>query len=373
MNGVVQPTPGAVMRAPRNVEIAITAQCNLRCRYCYFFGNTDLKYQDLPTEEWVPFFDELGSLGVMGVTLAGGEPFLRPDLRELISAIVRNRMRFKLLSNGMPIDDGIAAFIAATKRCDHVQVSLDGSRPETHDSCRGAGSFDGAVRGIRTLQRHHVDVAVRVTVHRHNYRDLDAIARLLLEEIGLKEFSTNSAGCLGACRLDPEEVLLTTPERQTAMDTLLRLSRKYDGRIAAAAGPLAEGRMWRGMEEARRGDAPAFPRGGRLTACGCTWNKIAVRSDGSFIPCAMLPHLELGRVNRDSLSDVWRESDTLQALRAREAISLASFSFCTGCVYQPYCTGNCPALAHILVGRIDHPNPDACLRRFLADGGSVPA
>ena len=157
-----------VMRTPRAVDIELTSHCNLRCRYCYFFNNPAVDYRELPTDEWLKFFAELGSLGVMNVTLAGGEPFIREDLPVLLEGIVRNRMRFSFLSNGALIDDGIAAFISRTGRCEYVQVSVDGSCAKTHDSCRGKGSFECAIRGIRTLQRHRVNVAVRVTIHRNN-------------------------------------------------------------------------------------------------------------------------------------------------------------------------------------------------------------
>ena len=40
---------------------------------------------------------------------------------------------------------------------------------------------------------------------------------------------------------------------------------------------------------------------------------------------------------------------------------------------MPYCTGNCPALAYTLTGEVNHPSPDACLRRFLEEGGQIPA
>ena len=111
-----------VMRTPRTVDIDLTARCNLRCRYCYFFDNPAVEYHDLPTEEWLRFFDELGRCAVMDVCLAGGEPFIREDLPELLEGIVRNRMRFNILSNGGLITDEIAAFIAATGHCNYVQV-----------------------------------------------------------------------------------------------------------------------------------------------------------------------------------------------------------------------------------------------------------
>ena len=85
-------TARRVMRTPRTVDIDLTARCNLRCRYCYFFDNPAVVYEDLPTDEWIQFFDELGECGVMDVCLAGGEPFIREDLVQLLKGIVRNRM-----------------------------------------------------------------------------------------------------------------------------------------------------------------------------------------------------------------------------------------------------------------------------------------
>jgi SynChlorMet cassette radical SAM/SPASM protein ScmE len=251
-------------------------------------------------------------------------------------------------------------------------VSVDGSRAETHDSCRGAGSFDRAIGGIRTLQHHGVNVAVRVTLHRDNVDDLEDTARLLLEELGLPAFSTNSAGYLGTCRLNAADVMLTTAERQVAMETLLRLEEEYPGRVSASAGPLAEGRVWRRMDDARAQGAPAFANRGRLTACGCPGSKISVRADGAIVPCSMLAHIKLGRINRDLLLEVWQHSPALNSLRSRHTIPLAGFEFCAGCDYIPYCTGNCPGLAFATTGQVDHPSPDACLRRFLEDGGALP-
>lgn len=363
--------PHPVMRTPRTVDIELTSRCNLRCRYCYFFNNPAVEYKDLPTEDWLQFFDELGSLGVMNLSLAGGEPFIREDLKALLEGIVHNRMRFSLLSNGALIDDEMAAFLAGTGRCDHVQVSVDGSKPESHDPARGKGSFDGAVRGIRTLQRHGVKVAVRMTIHKHNVHDLEGTAKFLLEDLGLPSFGTNSAGYLGTCRLNSDEIQLTTAERQLAMETLLHLAKKYNGRISALAGPLADGHMWSRMQKARAESAPAFSNGRHLTACGCPSNTITVRADGAIVPCSMLAHIELGHINRDRLVDVWQKSAPLNDLRNRYSIPLEDFEFCAGCEYSPYCTGNCPGLAYTLTGHVNHPSPDACLRRFLADGGTL--
>jgi SynChlorMet cassette radical SAM/SPASM protein ScmE len=134
----------------------------------------------------------------MNVTLQGGEPFYRKDLNELVGGIVENRMRFNILSNGTLITDEMAALLASTGRCDGVQVSIDGSVPTTHDACRGEGNFLKAMQGIKSLQKYNVSVPVRVTVHKHNVRDLENVAKLLLEDIGgalSEEYGTGPTHC----------------------------------------------------------------------------------------------------------------------------------------------------------------------------------
>ncbi len=365
------PNP-TIMKSPREIDVEITPRCNLRCRYCYYFDNDDVDYTELPTAEWLQFFAECGQAAVMKLTLCGGEPFARKDLPQLIEGIVANRMRFAILSNGTLIDDDMAAFLKNTGRCDYVQVSIDGSCAEVHDSCRGKGNFDKAVRGLRILQQHGVDVAVRLTIHHFNVDDLPAAARFLLEDLGLDGFSTNAAGYLGSCKLNAADIQLTTEDRQKAMELLAELNETCDGRISAAAGPLAEARMWTEMEAARQAGTESLPLGGALTGCGCTFSKLAVRADGMYVPCNMLPHMVLGRINEASLIDVWQQHPELRKLRERSTIPLDSIDFCRGCDYISYCTGNCPGLAYTLVGDVNLPSPDACLRRFLAAGGRLP-
>ena len=361
-----------LMKTPRSVDLSITNRCNLQCTYCSHFTGAGDVGQDLPKGEWLQFFEELNRCAVMNVTLQGGEPFCRKDLPELVEGIVRNRMRFNILSNGTLITDEMAAFLASTGRCDGVQVSIDGSVPTTHDACRGEGNFLKAMQGIKSLQNHNVPVSVRVTIHKHNVRDLENVARLLLEEVGLPSFSTNAASYMGLCRQNTEQIQLTAEERSLAIETLLKLEKKYNGRISAAAGPLAEGKNWLEMEKAFREGQESIDGRGFLSACNGPMSTLAMRADGVMVPCGQMSHIELGRINMDNLQEVWQEHPELQKLRMRHKIPLRDFEFCHACEYINYCTGNCPALAYTIVGEENHPSPDACLKRFLEAGGRLP-
>jgi SynChlorMet cassette radical SAM/SPASM protein ScmE len=361
-----------VAATPRSVDIAITGKCNLRCRYCSHFSSAADVDNDVRTEEWLGFFRELEENGVTSVTIGGGEPFIRSDMRELMEGIVGTRMRFTILSNGALISDDMAGCIGSTGRCDSVQISIDGPDARTHDVCRGDGSLEGAIRAVRLLKRHNVAVAVRVTIHRHNVHSLDDVAKILFEDLELPGFTTNSASPMGLCRENAGDILLTVEERSLAMQKLLDLNRKYDGRIGGSAGPLAEARLWGGMVKARSSGMPGLPDRGVLKGCNGVFHRLAVRADGILAPCAQLAHLELGRINRDSLVRVWQDHPRLGRLRNRQSIPLSDFEFCTGCEYIPFCTGNCPALSYTALGIEDHPCPDTCLRLFLEQGGRLP-
>ncbi len=101
-------------------------------------------------------------------------------------------------------------------------------------------------------------------------------------------------------------------------------------------------------------------------------SKMAVRADEVVVPCTQLNHIELGRINEDDLIEVWQNHPQLKRLRERRTIPLSDFEFCKECDYIPYCTGNCPALTYTILGKENHPGPDACLKRFLEEGGRLP-
>jgi SynChlorMet cassette radical SAM/SPASM protein ScmE len=354
-----------IMKTPRSVDIEITNRCNLRCKYCSHFDSSGDVGIDLPTEEWLRFFEELNFCAVMEVTLSGGEPFCRDDFRELLTGIIKNRMRYSILSNGTMISDEMARFIASTHRCNGIQISLDGSIPKIHDACRGIGSFERAMQGIYRLMSYKLPLTVRVTINRHNVKYLENIADFLLEEIKLPSFSTNNATHFGLCKSNAEQVQLTPDEHYFAMKTLQILNKKYSGRIHAQAGPLANFRAWNRMKKGHTQGLEETPSLGHLTSCAGPNTKIAVRSDGVIVPCNQLGHIELGRINKDELKEIWHHHPQLIRLRERHKIPLTNFEFCRECDYIRYCRGGCPAVAYNLLGNEYHPSPDSCLRRFL--------
>jgi SynChlorMet cassette radical SAM/SPASM protein ScmE len=241
--------------SPKSVDLDITTRCNLRCVYCSHFDSAGDVDEDLSTEEWLNFFEELGRAAVLDVTLSGGEATIRDDFQELVNGIVRNRMRFSLLSNGTLITDELATFLVDTGRCNSVQVSIDGPSSEIHDKTRGKGSFAAAIEGLKCLKRHGIACTTRLTLTRYNYQYLEDAAKLLLDDVGLPGFSTNAASPFGMCQKNADDVALRPKEYAEAMVIHLELQKKYGNRIGAQAGPLASLKHWREMEQQLKDNA----------------------------------------------------------------------------------------------------------------------
>jgi len=89
-------------------------------------------------------------------------------------------------------------------------------------------------------RRRSFHLNVRVTINRHNLHDLENMAHLLLDDIGLPAFGTNDAAPIGMGCQNADEVSLITAETAEAMEIMARLQVSYPGRLQAMAGPQAK-------------------------------------------------------------------------------------------------------------------------------------
>ena len=355
------------LRPLTNINIAITGKCNLACKYC-FYADEMTSRSDLSTDKWLAFMDELGRQGVMTVCLTGGEVFTRRDLFEIIDGLIANHMRYQILTNGTLITEKILKQFEVGKRrqrLDSIQVSIDGSSAEIHDLSR-PNSFERAVRGLRLLKEAGFPVTVRVTVNHNNLNDLENVAKLLLDEIGLRSFSTNEAFSMGAGCHNTEQIGLSSPEKLQAMHMFDELLERYPGRITATAGPIAKRIAYAEMRNAQEtGEKTSRWGMGYLTGCGCVFSKLSILHDGTVVPCHVLGEISLGNIANGSINDIWHNNSAMNALRERRNIPMTQVAGCETCEWNAYCNGSCPGIAFQATGDLNRANPEDCYRKFL--------
>ena len=132
--------------------------CNLTCQHCYIESsprNDRLAY--LTPVELERYLDELVALGqrTEEIGFTGGEPFLNPDIIDLLGRSLVRGFRVLVLTNAMrPMMKHAERLEALRDRfgaalC--VRVSLDHFRPELHEAERGPRTWKPTLAGLKWL------------------------------------------------------------------------------------------------------------------------------------------------------------------------------------------------------------------------------
>jgi len=158
--------------------------CNLACDYCCVRSSPRAARRGLGADRVRQLADEAVDAGVQELIMTGGEPFLLPDLHELVGACT-TRLPTTLLTNGMLFHGRRLNRLRQMDRTRlALQISLDSATPEQHDSHRGHGSWQRAVDGIRTAHAEGFRVRVAATLPADQTGRLDEF-HTFLDHLGI--------------------------------------------------------------------------------------------------------------------------------------------------------------------------------------------
>lgn len=158
-----------------------TQRCNLRCVHCYSQSSSNVRSDELTTEEAKAFIDDIAAFGSPVILFSGGEPLVRHDIFELIDHAVSKGLRAVLSTNGTLITEKNVKRLK-TANISYVGISLDGMEA-TNDEFRGVtGAFQNALSGIRNCIQEGIKVGLRFTINKRNAFEVENIFRLLEEE-----------------------------------------------------------------------------------------------------------------------------------------------------------------------------------------------
>jgi len=171
---------------PRLLMIEPTNLCNLRCPLCPT-GNGTLQRPKgrMVFDLYRRILAELDGAMERLILYNYGEPFLHPQIFEMIALARQSEIHTRVSTNGLVFDDarGIDALIAS--QLDHLRVCIDGATPETHQMYRVGSRLESVLVGVeqllqrqRTLGRKRSRVELQFIAMRQNQHELPAIRRL---------------------------------------------------------------------------------------------------------------------------------------------------------------------------------------------------
>ncbi len=320
---------------PYLAELDLTYKCNGRCLMCQRWS--DPQDNELQLAEYEQLAQTLRSLGTHQVSIAGGEPLLRPDVFQIMQCFSQRKMSVNLCTNGVLLGKNIEAVINSGATC--VTVSLDGACAETHDRIRGMpGSFSQIEAALHSfLHRAPASrpiVRVRMTFSEENSREIGAFCRkwepvaddVLLQPVHQCTEALYHGPSATAFQFDPETVAAQISG--TAFEN--------DGYMQQLIGSLRS--------------QGAFPRQ------ECYASILMARIDpwGNVYPC-LEQHNRIGSLRESDFRTIWNSRQT-----AQERDRLARERSCS-CWFN-----NTALIGHY--GRLLSRGPAGMLRALLGSG-----
>jgi len=159
------------------------------------------------------------------IGLSGGEPFMREDLPEILSFMLKRGVDPTIITNGTLITKELAAAAAGVGSL--CEVSLLSYRREVHDHLAGrGGAWDAAVDGLIHLNQAGGNSIVGFVATQLNYMDLYKTVELAIG-LGATGLMYNRMN-LGAHNLRHADRLLPTPAMiRENLEMLEALDDKY--------------------------------------------------------------------------------------------------------------------------------------------------
>ena len=321
---------------PLLVSYAITRRCNLKCKHCYSDALDAPEPEELSTSEAEKLLDTLADWGIQLLIFDGGEPLCRGDFFEVAKYASQRRMRIVVGSNGTLIDVETAERMREAG-VQAVQISIDGAKPETHDSFRGEeGSFHSAMQGVEACKKAGLSFQFGMVIRRRSLPEIPSMLELAVKS------GANAAEFFDLVQVPrvkrecPEEILCRE-ERKSVMEWLAEAQKDCPIVIRTPGCPMYPLILkdrniqpnYLPAHALRR--IPYYERG---CAAGMPNGYVTILPNGDVIPC-MLLQVKLGNIREESIVKIWEESPILAKLRSRLLLE----GECNRCRHRDACAG----------------------------------
>jgi radical SAM protein with 4Fe4S-binding SPASM domain len=320
----------------------ITLACDLACRHCGSRAGR-AREDELTTDECLDLVDQLADLGVLEVTLIGGEAYLRDDWTHIVRRIVDRGMSPLLTTGGRGMT-AERAREAAAAGLDSASVSIDGMQA-THDRLRAVdGSHAAALAAMDNLRAAGVGVSANTQINRYSMPELPDVLETIIER-GAHSWQIQLTVAMGRAADEPDMLLQPYDllELFPMLDRLADRCKEEDvllwpGNNVGFFGPY---------ETKLRGTTPR----GHMVSCGAGKWGVGIEADGTIKGCPSMAteNWAGGNVRENPLVDIWERSERMRYNRGRKTEEL--WGYCGECYYADVCKGGCTWTGEALFGK----------------------
>lgn len=292
------------------ISIEILQRCPNRCIYCSSHSNPQATHI-IPFEIIKNVIDDAKSLGCKTVCLSGGEPFLHPQILDIISYIAKQQLICYVYTSGIYMKDEVYSslpneYIEAIRgMVDKVIFNVEADSSALYDQIMGTdvGGFDVMKKSINDCVSSGLVVETHVVPMQVNFKHLKSIFEMCYQ-LGVSKVSILRLVLQGRALENLSLVKLSGKDNREVTKLIKALNESYKGKV--------------------RIGLPYSDSNCRIY-CKAASDKINVRYDGNVYPCEVfkddLLNAKLGcepdNVWKESFYDIYKSSPYLNVVRRR--------------------------------------------------------
>ena len=341
-------TKAARLGIPLNGTFEVTPLCNMNCRMCYVRMDREQQESIAPlrtAEEWLELGRTAKERGMTYLLLTGGEPFLRPDFRQIMQGLHRMGFVLSINSNGTMIDEKTVEWLKETPPIS-INITLYGASDETYGRlCQNPQGFTQVTKAIRLLKEAGILVKLNCSVTPYNAEDLEQIfAFAEKEELVVQATSymfpplRRDASKVGwNDRFSAEESAIQEAwisVYQNGREAYLKHMESEE--MASLSGDIEEDCM--PVDEEFPGNGDSEKKEGERIRCRAGKCSFWVTWDGRFLPCGMLPGENALNVFEAGFDAAWEQAKA-------EAAAIRLPARCSTCSLKDKCRA-CAAMVY---------------------------
>lgn len=182
----------------KHLSFVITNLCNLSCRYCYKEDNKEREILNKNSIfNFINLIEKNYPKSISSVQLIGGEPFLHPNILEILDFLIGKNYEVRISTNGTLDILRDARFKAYLDNENiELRISLDSHNENIHDNFRGKGSFKSVLSNIEYLKKYKCYISVKSVVTKNNILELENMIKFI-KELGIDSFIASTLYNLG--------------------------------------------------------------------------------------------------------------------------------------------------------------------------------
>lgn len=295
------------------ISIEILQRCPNRCIYCSSHSNPQATHI-IPVETIKNVIDDAKSLGCRTVCLSGGEPFLHPQILDIVSYIACNQMDCYIYTSGIYMDEGNRYSSIPLEYVESIRgmatkviFNVEADSSELYDLIMGTdvGGFELMKKSITDCVSCGLNVETHIVPMKSNYAHLKSIFEMCYQ-LGVNKVSILRLVLQGRALENIPLVKMNVVESKEVNKLITSFQKEYKDKVRIGL---------------------PYSASSCRVYCKAATDKINIRYDGNVYPCEVfkddLLNKSLGcqpdSVLKDSFINIYHKSAYLNAVRDRIA------------------------------------------------------